>query len=48
MTQWMTNGILRALEFLAVFNSDAMSTIGGGATHRGRKRAPQAGRADVG
>jgi hypothetical protein len=24
-----------------------MSTIGGSATHRGRKRAPQAGRADV-
>ena len=47
MAQWMTNRIFRALEFLTVFNSDAMSTVSGGATHRGCKRAPQAGRADV-
>ena len=47
MAQWMTNRIFRALEFFAVFNRDAMSTVGRGATHRGCKRAPQAGRADV-
>ena len=47
MAQWMTNGIFRALEFFAVFNSDAMSTVSGGATHRGCQRAPQAGRANV-
>jgi hypothetical protein len=48
MAQWMANRILRALEFFAVLNSDAMSTVSGGATHRWRKRAPQAGRTDVG
>ena len=43
----MANSILRALEFLAVFDGDAMPPVSGRAAHGGRERAPQAGRSNI-